>query len=173
MWSFSSNSRKKLRSQPLSRPASSLCPCSWQRPSAASLQHSSGNSRRNAQLLQTAMVPRGPPPQLRTADALPISAFARTEWGPRESLYEAVSRGIYAAGMPCGRETLAAPHSACSHSSFAPLLLHGSHFLWESKCKFSIACPWCQVFPSFPACPEVAKLCKIATQMHFRIHIYM
>lgn len=26
MWSFSSNSRKKLRSQPLSRPASRLCP---------------------------------------------------------------------------------------------------------------------------------------------------
>lgn len=116
------------------------------------------------------MVPRGPPLQLRTADALPVSAFARTEWGPRDSLYEAVSKGIYAAGMPCGKETLAAPCSACGHSSFARLLLHGSRFLWESKCKFSIACPGCQGFPSFPACPEIAKLCKIATQMHFRIH---
>ena len=161
MWSFSNNSRKKLRSRPLSRLASSLCPRSQQGPSTASLQHSSGDARRRAWFLLPAMVPRGPPPQLRVADALPISAFTHADWGPRDSLYEAVGKGIYAAGMPCGKETLDAPHSTCSCSSFAQLLLHGSHFLWESTYKFSVPSPGLQVFPSFPACPEIVKPARL------------
>lgn len=149
MWSFSNHSRKKLRSQPLSRPASSLCPHSRQGPSAASLWHSSGDSRQRARFMLPAMVPRGPPPQLRAANALPVSAFARADWGPRDSLYKAVSKGIYTDSMPWGRETLAAPRSACSRSSFAPLPLHGSYFLWESESKFSIAVLEFRFFPHF------------------------
>lgn len=138
MWSFSNNSRTKLSSQPLSRAASSLCPHSRQGLRVASLWHSSGHSTRPAWFLLPAMSPRGSL-LLMHCPSQPLPAHTGAPETP--SLPEAVSKGMCPAWVPCGRETLTAPHSAHTHSSFAPLLPHSSLFLGEPKYKFSMVCP--------------------------------
>lgn len=139
MWSFSNNSRTKLSSQPLSRPASSLCPRSRQGPSTPSLWHASGHSSRPAWFLLPAMSPRGSLPQGFWCIAHLSLCWDRL--GPQRlpPFLKLWARGCEQpepwAGKPWLRPAQPTLTVALHHFS------HSSLFLGESGCKFSMVCP--------------------------------
>lgn len=169
MCSFSHNSRTKLSSQPLSRPASSLCPGSRQGLSSASLWHSSGHSRRPALFLLPATIPRGPLPQScccmahrgRHRLGLPSGSCGQGDGCARP------------AREPRGRETLAetrpariAPQRLCTTPA-APRAPS-----WGSPEQIFSDVSWTSFLsPSFPAGLGIGKpCCNIAVQKRFRTH---